>query len=213
MKNTFTMLTSAFAMIALPSFAFAADAVDDIPAAPQAQFDEAAAVKNWSGAYAGVSLGYARGKATAPANTFKTKGLNGNIYGGYNWQQDSIVYGGEVDLGYSADKGSNAGVAFKNGVNGSARARLGADFGPVLAYGAAGLAFTRGTVTAGAASDTKTHIGWTAGVGAEAKVTDNLIGRLEFRHNNYGTKTYAIGAGTPAKLSENEIRIGLGVKF
>lgn len=213
MKYPITTLTSILAIIALPSFALAADAIDEIPAAPQAQYDEPAAVKNWSGAYAGVGLGYAQGKATAPANTFKTKGLNGNIYTGYNWQQDSIIYGGEVDLGYSADKGSNAGVAFKNGLNGAARARLGADFGPVMAYGAAGLALTRGTVTVGAASDTQTHIGWTAGVGAEAKVTENLIGRLEFRHNNYGAKTYAIGAGTPAKLSENEIRIGLGVKF
>lgn len=213
MKRTFTTLTSALAIFALPTLSIAADAIDEIPAAPQAEYNEAAAVKNWSGAYAGVSLGYAKGKATAPGNTFKTKGFNGNAYGGYNWQQDTIVYGGEVDLGLSRDKGSNAGVAFKNGLNGAARARLGADFGPVLAYGAAGVAFTRGTVAAGAASDTQTHIGWTAGVGAEAKVTENLIGRLEFRHNNYGSKTYAIGAGTPAKLSENEIRLGMGVKF
>jgi outer membrane immunogenic protein len=72
---------------------------------------------------------------------------------------------------------------------------------------------TNGKVTAGGVSDKKTHVGWTAGLGAEAKVTENVIGRLEFRHNDYGKKTYAIGAGTPAKLTENEIRVGLGVKF
>ena len=213
MKRNFTMLAAAVAFAALPSFAFAADVIDENPSAPEAPIEEAAPVSNWSGAYAGVSAGYAWGKASAPGNRFSTKGVNGGVYGGYNWQQDTIVYGGEVDMGYSGDKGSNAGVAFKNGVNGAARARLGADFGPAMIYGAGGVAFTNGKVTAGAVSDTKTHIGWTAGVGAEAKVTGNLIGRLEFRHNNYGTKTYAIGAGTPAKLTENEIRVGLGVKF
>jgi outer membrane immunogenic protein len=213
MKRQFTMLAAAITFAALPTFAFAADTIDEIPSAPEAPIEEAAPVSNWSGAYAGVSGGYAWGKATAPGNKFSTKGLYGGVYGGYNLQQDGIVYGGEVDLGYSAAKGSNAGVAFKNGINGAARARLGVDAGPALIYGAGGVAFTKGKVTAGGVSDTKTHVGWTAGVGAEAKVTEAIIGRLEFRHNSYGSKTYAIGAGTPAKLSENEIRIGLGMKF
>jgi outer membrane immunogenic protein len=212
MKHNFSMLAAAVAFAALPSFAFAADAIDEIPSAPEAPIEEAAAA-NWAGAYAGVSGGYSWGTAAVPGPNIKAKGFNGGVYGGYNLQQDNIVYGGEVDLGYSAAKGNNAGAAFKNGVNGAARVRLGADMGPALIYGAGGVAFTNGKVTAGGASDTKTHIGWTAGVGAEAKVTSNLIGRLEYRHNRFGSKTYAVGGGTPAKLSENEIRVGLGVKF
>lgn len=213
MKRNFTMLAAAVAFAALPTFSFAADAIDEIPSAPEAPLEQAAAVSNWSGAYAGVSAGYGWGKAKTPGNNIATKGFNGGVYGGYNFQQDTIVYGGEVDLGYSGAKGTNAGVAVKNGINGAARARLGADLGPAMIYGAGGLAFTNAKVTSGAASDTKTHIGWTAGVGAEAKVTENMIGRVEFRHNGFGSKTYAVGAGTPAKLSENEIRVGLGVKF
>ncbi|MGL4489538.1 MAG: outer membrane protein [Rhizobiaceae bacterium] len=213
MKRNIPIFAAALAFAALPSFALAADAVDEIPSAPEAPIEEAAPVSNWSGAYAGVSAGYAWGKAEAPGNRFSTKGANGGVYGGYNWQQDNIVYGGEVDLGYSGDKGTNAGVEFKNGVNGAARVRLGADLGPAMVYGAGGATFTRGKVTAGGVSDSKTHLGWTAGVGAEAKITQNLIGRVEYRHNKYGSETYAIGAGTPAKLTENEVRVGLGVQF
>ncbi len=213
MKRNLTMLAAAVTFAALPSFAFAADVVDEIPAAPEAPIEEAAPVSNWAGGYAGVSAGYAWGKAKAPGLEFSTKGPNGSVFGGYNWQQDTIVYGLDADLGYSGDKGESAGVAFKNGVNGAARARLGADFGPVMVYGAGGVTATRGKITAGAVSDTQTHVGWTAGVGAEAKVTQNIFGRLEYRHNEYGNKTYAIGGGTPAKLSENEVRLGVGVKF
>ncbi len=213
MKRNFTMLAAAATFAVLPSFAFAADAIDEIPAAPEAPIEEAAPVANWAGAYAGVSAGYAWGKATAPGLKFSTKGANGSVFGGYNWQQDNIVYGVDGDLGYSGDKGSAAGVTFKNGFNGAARVRLGADMGPVMVYGAGGIAATNGKITAGAVSDTKTHVGWTAGVGAEAKVTQNVFGRLEFRHNAYGKKTYDLGAATPAKLNENEVRLGVGLKF
>jgi outer membrane immunogenic protein len=213
MKRNFTTFAAAAAFAVLPSFAFAADAIDEIPSAPEAPIEEAAPAANWAGGYAGVSAGYAWGKASAPGLEFSTKGVNGNVFGGYNLQQDNIVYGVDADLGYSADKGSAAGVTFKNGVNGAARARLGADLGPVMVYGAGGVAATKGKITAGALSDSKTHIGWTAGVGAEAKVTQNVFGRVEFRHNNYGSKTYDLGAPTPAKLRENEVRVGVGMQF
>jgi outer membrane immunogenic protein len=214
MKRNFAMLAAAVTFAALPSFAFAADAIDEVPAAPEAPIEEVAAPSGWSGAYAGVSGGYAWGKASAPGTTFDSKGFNGGVYGGYNFQQDSIVYGAEADLGYSAAKGDNgAGVAFKSGVNGALRARAGVDFDPVLIYGAGGVAATQGKVTAGGLSDSQTHFGWTAGIGAEAKVTPNVIGRLEFRHNDFGNKTYDVGAPVPAKLTENELRFGVGLKF
>jgi outer membrane immunogenic protein len=214
MKRNFAMLAAAVTFAALPTFAFGADAIDEVPSAPEAPIEEVAAPSGWAGAYAGVSGGYAWGKASAPGTDFDSKGFNGGLYGGYNLQNGSIVYGAEADLGYSAADGDNgAGVAFKSGVNGAARARVGIALDPVLLYGAGGVAATQGKVTAGGLSDSQTHFGWTAGVGAEAKVTENVIGRLEFRHNAFGEKTYDIGAATPAKLTENEIRVGVGMKF
>lgn len=214
MTTKFAMLAAAVSFAALPSFAFAADAIDEIPQAPEAPIEAVAVPSGWSGAYAGISGGYAWGTASAPGTEFDANGFNGGVYGGYNLQSDSIVYGGELDAGYSAAKGDNgAGVAFKNGFNGALRARAGVDLDPILIYGAAGIAATQGKVSAGGIEDKQTHIGWTAGAGIEGKVTQNIIARAEFRHNNFGAETYAIGGGTDASLTENEIRIGAGLKF
>ncbi len=213
MKNTLARFAATAALIILPITAFAADVVDEVPAAPEAPMEQTVMPSGWAGAYAGASVGYGWGKNRNAAASFNTKGFNGGVFGGYNLQNGALVYGGEADLGYSAAKGSTAGASGKEGVNGALRARLGYDMDPVLLYAAGGVAATKGKLTVGALSDTKTHVGWTAGVGADAKITDNMFGRVEFRHNDYGTQNYAIGAGTNAKLTDNEIRLGLGVKF
>jgi outer membrane immunogenic protein len=213
MKHTLAHFAATVAFILLPFTAFAADVVDEIPAAPEAPMEQAVAPSGWAGAYAGASVGYGWGKNRNAASSFSTKGFNGGVFGGYNLQNGQIVYGGEGDLGYSAAKGSTAGASGKEGFNGALRARVGYDMDPVLLYAAGGVAASKGKLTVGALSDTQTHVGWTAGVGADAKITDNMFGRVEFRHNDFGTQNYAIGAGTKAKLTDNEMRLGVGVKF
>lgn len=209
MKRNLAMFVAAVSFAALPTFAFAADAIDEIPAAPEAPAYEAPQSAGWAGAYGGVYLGHGWAKHAG----VNSKGFNGGVFGGYNMQSDSIVYGGEADAGYSASDGAAAGTSVKHGMNGALRARAGVDMGPALVYGAAGVAATRGKLAVGAADDTQTHIGWTAGAGVDAQITGNVIGRLEYRHNAYGKETYNVGGGTSAKLSENEIRIGAGLKF
>ena len=213
MKHTLAHFAATAAFILMPFTAFAADVVDEIPAAPEAPIEQAVAPSGWAGAYAGASVGYGAGKNRNTTANFNTKGFNGGVFGGYNLQNGQIVYGGEGDLGYSAAKGSTAGASGKEGVNGALRARLGYDMDPVLLYAAGGVAATNGKLTVGAATASQTHVGWTAGVGADAKITDNMFGRVEFRHNDFGSKTYAVGGGTKAKLTDNEVRFGVGVKF
>jgi outer membrane immunogenic protein len=209
MKRNFAMLAAAVTFAALPTFAFAADAIDEVPAAPEAPAYEEPAAGGWAGSYAGVYAGHGWAEHAGVAS----KGFNGGVFGGYNLQSDSIVYGGEADLGYSASKGAAAGTSVKHGLNGALRARAGVDLGPALVYGAAGVAATRGKLAVGAADDTQTHVGWTAGAGIDAKITGNVIGRIEYRHNDYGKQDYNVGGGASAKLTENEIRIGAGLKF
>ncbi len=213
MKHTLAHFAATAAFILLPYTAIAADVVDEIPSAPEAPMQQSVAPSGWAGAYAGASVGYGSGKNRNAAASFNTKGFNGGAFGGYNLQSGQIVYGGEADLGYSAAKGSTAVASGKEGVNGALRARLGYDLDPVLLYAAGGVATTKGRLTVGALSDTQTHVGWTVGVGADAKITDNMFGRVEFRHNDFGTQNYNIGAGTKAKLTDNEVRLGVGVKF
>ncbi len=209
MKRNFAMLAAAITFAALPTFAIAADAIDEIPAAPEAPAYEEPAAGGWSGAYGGVYAGH----GWAKHGGISSKGFNGGAFGGYNMQSDSIVYGAEADVGYSASDGTAAGTTVKHGLNGALRARAGIDVGPAMVYGAGGVAATRGKLAIGAAEDSQTHIGWTAGAGVDAKITGNIIGRVEYRHNSYGSENYNVGGGTSARLSENEVRVGAGLKF
>jgi outer membrane immunogenic protein len=204
MRMNIFLGTAVIGALAFSGAARAADMIDETPQAPQPTFEEA--VKSgWAGAYA-------EGKFGDAAN-IKAKGFGGGAFAGYNLQNGGIVYGLDGDLGLSRAKGTAGGVTAKQGFDGALRARLGYDLGPVMVYGAAGGAFTRATATAGAVSDTKTHLGFTVGAGADIKVTDNLFARAEYRYNAFGSKSYALPAATSVNLRENEVRFGLGVKF
>ena len=64
-------------------------------------------------------------------------------------------------------------------------------------------------------SDSNTHIGWTAGAGAEAKITQNIVGRVEYRYSDYGQQGLRSGRfdDVSSKLTTNEVRVGVGYKF
>jgi outer membrane immunogenic protein len=210
MRKQIFLGTAIISSLAFSGFARAADMVDEVPAAPQPTYEEA--VKGgWAGAYAGIYGGYATGKFGDAAD-IKAKGFNGGAFAGYNLQNGGLVYGLDSDLGTTAVKGTNGATA-KQGLNGALRARLGYDLGPVMLYGAAGGAVTKAKATAGAVSDSNTHLGFTVGAGADIRVTDNLFARAEYRYNQFGSKDYALPAATPVNLKQNEVRFGLGVKF
>jgi outer membrane immunogenic protein len=211
MRMNIFLGTAIISALAFSGIARAADMIDEVPTAPQPTYEEA--VKGgWAGAYAGIYAGYATGKFGDAAN-IKAKGFGGGAFAGYNMQNGGLVYGLDGDLGLSRAKGTAGGVTAKQGFNSALRARLGYDLGPVMIYGAAGGALTRATATAGAVSDSNTHLGFTVGAGADIKVTDNLFARAEYRYNQFGSKDYALPAATSVNLRENEVRFGLGVKF
>jgi outer membrane immunogenic protein len=212
MSMSMSLLRNLFISGALlaPISAFSADVVDAVPSAPESPFESS--ISNWTGGYAGVSGGYAKGEASLQGKV-TTKGMQGSLFAGYNVQSDTILYGLDTDIGYSADKGKS-GETFKKGLNGTARARIGADFGSVMPYGALGVTTAKAKVSSATDDDSNLHYGWTAGMGADAKIADNVFGRLEFRHNNYGSKKYEVdGITNNVKFKENEIRVGIGMKF
>ena len=51
---------------------------------------------NWSGAYAGVNIGYEWGKVSN--SSINPRGLAGGGQVGYNWQSGQFVFGGETDI-------------------------------------------------------------------------------------------------------------------
>lgn len=210
---------TAIGLIALMgmSAANAADVIDETPVAPEAM--ETAPIASWMGPYVGVQGGYGfagRAKDTTFGNSMNTDGFVGGGFAGYNYDTGTgIVAGIEGDLGYSGVKGSNAGTEVKSGLDGSIRARLGYTVTPtILLYGTAGGAGRNVSVTEGGVKDSNTALGWTAGVGADVKITQNIFGRAEYRYSDYGSDVYNTGGGARSvDSSDNKILFGVGVNF
>ena len=196
----------------------AADAVMEEPPAPAAPMEEPP-LNTWTGAYAGVSLGYGFSGDTddgSPVNNeIGTDGFLLGGFAGYNYQVGNMVAGAEADIGYSWEEGSNAGLTSESGVEGSLRARLGYVVSPsVLLYATAGGAAKDLEVSGGGVSDNNTMLGWTAGAGADIMVTEQVFGRVEYRYTDFGSDTFERPAA-PAEVSDksNRITVGLGMKF
>jgi outer membrane immunogenic protein len=195
--------------------AYAADVVQEEPPAPVAPVAELP-VASWAGPYAGVNIGYGfSGRVEEPGNTINTDGFLGGAFVGYNYQMDNFVLGAEGDIGYNGMKGDNAGVEAKGGVEGSLRARLGYAVSPdILVYGTAGGAGQNLKITDAAGSDRNTMFGWTAGVGTDIKLTDNVFGRVEYRYTDYGSEDFNTGAGARSfDARDNRVTFGVGMKF
>lgn len=195
--------------------AFAADVIYNEPPSPAAPIYDAP-VASWAGGYVGLQGGYGfSGRVKAPGNTINTDGFTGGAFGGWNGQSGMVVYGVEADVGYNGNKGSNAGQSAKGGVDGSLRARIGAAVTDnVLVYGTAGGAASRLKVSEAGGNDTNTMLGWTAGVGTDIKLTEQVFARGEYRYTDYGNKTFDLPSGSQRINSrDNKLLLGLGVKF
>ena len=117
---TRTLLAAAAIAMMLAPRAFAADmAVPHVyTKAPPGAVDPG---YNWSGFYAGLNVGYGRGRSAATADfidsrsgaqlsssagTFDLSGVTGSGQIGYNWQREIVVFGLEADFQGSGQKGS-----------------------------------------------------------------------------------------------------------
>jgi outer membrane immunogenic protein len=209
-------LAAALGLIAFAGVpAFAADVVSEEPPAPMPIAE--LPVASWAGPYAGINLGYGfSGKTDDGGDTYKTDGFIGSGFVGYNWQMDNFVFGAEGEIGYNGVKGNDDLTESKSGLDGSLRARLGYAVTPViLLYGTPGGAAQSLKVSDALGSDKNTMVGWTAGVGTDIKLTDNVFGRVEYRYTDYGSKDFTTPQfGTRSVDSrDNRITFGVGMKF
>ncbi|MBL8582895.1 MAG: porin family protein [Rhizobiaceae bacterium] len=208
---------TAIALIAMASFApaYAADAVMEEPPAPAAPMEQPP-LNTWSGPYAGISLGYGfAGHTNEPGNDIGTDGFIGDGFAGYNYQADRFVMGVEGDLGYSGVEGSNAGTSSKGGGEGSLRARLGYAVTPdILLYATGGGAGRSIKLEEGGVSDRNTLFGWTAGAGADVKITERVFGRVEYRYTDFGSENFNTGSGSRSvDANDQRITFGIGMQF
>ena len=154
-------------------------------------------------------------------------GFLGGVHAGYNYQTAQFVLGAEGDIDYSGFKGTGHGtylggtvprtLKMENRWQGSARLRAGYAVDNVLLYATGGLALAEGKLTSSGpniatTSSSKTHLGWTAGLGAEYAFTQNWIGRAEVRYTDFQKKRYATSDGL-VKARWDEVTASLGVSY
>ncbi|MDN2583094.1 outer membrane protein [Aquibium sp. ELW1220] len=212
---------AAFGVAALLSTTsvFAADVIGNEPPAPQPIEYEQVPVASWAGAYAGIQGGYSFGESdinSTVTNSIDTDGFNGSLFGGWNGQSGMFVYGIEGDVGYDWADGTNAGASTERGFNGSLRARMGvAATDNILVYATGGGAVAEIEANDGLGfSDSNTMYGWTAGVGADVKLTEKVFARGEYRYTDYGSDDFALSGGaTEVDATSNNFLLGIGMKF
>lgn len=189
----------------------AAAVAADLPRGTYRPYEPAAPmVYNWAGAYLGANLGYQWGGTTH--NPTDPSGVAGGVQGGYNWQSGQFVFGGEADLQLSAADDTFAPYKFSNPWFGAARGRVGLAFNNILLYGTGGLAFggLRGEVAG--LSESRTHVGWTAGVGLEVGFAPNWSAKAEYLYVDLSDRHYSI-TGMDNGLQSSLFRMGVNYHF
>ena len=58
-------------------------------------------------------------------------------------------------------------------------------------------------------------LGWTAGVGADIKITENVFGRVEYRYTDFGSARLQHGQRPAIGRfdKDNRVTFGVGMKF
>ena len=166
---------------------------------------------SWTGPYLGLNLGYQWGRTSN--NPTRPSGPEGGIQGGYNWQLNHFVFGGEADLQISGADDVFAPWKFANPWFGTLRVRAGYAMNNILFYATGGLAYgSLRAETLGLLTETKTSVGWTAGGGAEIGLTPNWSAKVEYLYISLADRAYSL-TGANNGLSTNVVRLGVNYRF
>jgi outer membrane immunogenic protein len=184
-------------------------AAADLRPAPYAPIAQSG-LYNWSGAYAGLNLGYEWGKVTNSA--VNPSGLAGGGQFGYNWQSGQFVFGAETDLQFSGADDTFAPFKFSNPWFGTLRGRAGVAFNNVLLYATLGLAYGDLKATSAGIDETRTELGWAGGVGLEYGFAPNWSARVEYLYLDLGSRGFTL-TGASNGLQANLLRFGVNYHF
>jgi outer membrane immunogenic protein len=156
---------------------------------------------------------------------------------GYNWQKSNFVFGLEGDANavigakgssYLPSPPTSYVVQSKQAWTSDVRARLGYAIDKTLLYAAAGAAFGDVHTTYGGAgyappggvpfSVTTQRVGWTVGAGAEYAFSDKIVGSLDYRYTDLGSRSFSnsnplIDTADKVKFHANTVLVGLAYRF
>ena len=223
----------------------------DLAARPYTKAPVAVApIYSWTGFYVGGQLG---GASISPSfkdydDFFDNQGLNpdrkfsltGGVYGGYNWQFNSLVVGVDAQWSWygnstvtsfpfgTAFDGSSFFLESKVRDAGSLKARVGLALQDTLVYVAAGPAWANTTLTVGAGptdgsngfnvSESTYRTGIAVAAGVEHMFTPNWVGRGQIQYSDFGTQHLtAASSDGPFHFGQQtsivEATAGLAYKF
>ena len=165
---------------------------------------------NWQGVYVGGHLGGAFGKASSAS----TSGLVAGAQIGVNGQFDKVIVGVEADVSATSNGNTGFGTKFRQGTNGSMRARVGYSLDRVMLYGTGGVAVSNYEYKNPVGSASRTRPGTVIGAGAELMLTENVSVRGELLHYNFSKSSFG-SAGGPTNVSptNNVVRGGMNYRF
>jgi outer membrane immunogenic protein len=205
MKKTILTLTVAGMVLSAGAAAAA-----EIMRGPTPYYSAPPSLYSWRGPYLGINGGYQWGKITN--SVLEPSGFLGGLQGGYNWQIDQFVFGGETDIQLSGADDTFAPWKFSNPWFGTLRARAGYALNNILFYGTFGLAYGGIKGELGIIDETQTHVGWAGGVGMEIGFTPNWSAKAEYLYMDLGNRPYAI-TGVSNGFESNILRFGINYRF
>ncbi|HUG62892.1 MAG TPA: outer membrane protein [Methylomirabilota bacterium] len=201
--------------------ALAADLLEPVPVAPIAAIPERSAF-DWTGFYVGATAAYGWGEYGIDAGGVTASpdadGFTGGAFLGYNYAvTPNWIVGGEADVMMSgSDNFTVGGVDVKSDspLLSTVRARVGYAFDRFMVYGTGGLALGFGEAKINGESDSNTHVGWAAGAGVEAALTDNITARAEYLYIDTTSERYtAGGSSADVDLDASLVKFGIAYKF
>jgi outer membrane immunogenic protein len=194
---------------------------------------------DWSGFYVGMFGGGGLGNhnlnnANGPAGfanftvNYESKGALGGGEAGYNWQSGNIVFGVEGDAFWSSFKGDDAAQALgaidatKLRWGATLRGRGGIAVDRLMLFFTGGWAYgeflhTDTDLVNGLGIDqfSANRSGLTAGGGIAYAITDNLIGKVEYRYFDFGRYVRAapLNGQLPYTVDNTYSVVTLGLDF
>jgi outer membrane immunogenic protein len=193
----------------------------DVPAADYGLVEDLRLQRqDWSG-FNGVLFfggGFLSGSDSLGGDSFFRSALVGGSVG-YDHQFNSVVFGASLEGSLTNFRGNSSSGNSRQRSNwlGAATVRAGYDAGRFMPYLSAGVGFGNYEIErkSDGASAENTHFGFVAGAGVEARITNNIFARIDYKHYEFGDQTYRISGWSPFTVDgkADVFNIGVGYRF
>jgi opacity protein-like surface antigen len=208
---------SLLVFLGIPQAALAAD----LPAANFGTVEELRLTRqDWSGINGIVFFGggFMQGSDSLGLDAFFRSGSAGGSVG-YSQQFNRVVFGADLEGTYANFNGSTRSGNARQSANwlGAATVRMGYDAGRFMPYVSAGIGFGNYEIkrNADGISDSNTHLAFVAGAGVEARISQGLFLRADYKHYEFEDKEYQLSGFAPFTASgqADMFNLGLGYRF